>query len=123
MRGHHIIDTLSIWSNIPCDEVYPSHMHSIEDPSNKQPMEMVQKTSLGTVSRRLDDMLFTPFGAHIINYEPPRGFVVPKITMYDRTSNPFDHLTPYRQVMTLDIGNDLLLYKVFPASLHGPTLS
>ena len=29
----------------------------------------------------------------------------------------------YRQLMTLDIGNDELLCKVFPANLHGQVLS
>ncbi|RVX10442.1 hypothetical protein CK203_016901 [Vitis vinifera] len=37
--------------------------------------------------------------------------------------DPFDHIMHYRQLMTLDIGNDALLCKVFPASLQGQTLS
>ncbi|RVW84783.1 hypothetical protein CK203_046658 [Vitis vinifera] len=36
---------------------------------------------------------------------------------YDGTNDPFDHIMHYRQLMTLDIGNDALLCKVFPASL------
>nr|CAN71503.1 hypothetical protein VITISV_021014 [Vitis vinifera] len=46
-------------------------------------------------------MLSTPFCSHIIHYEPPRGFLL----------------------MTLDIGNDSLLCKVFPASLQEQALS
>ncbi|RVW51763.1 hypothetical protein CK203_066846 [Vitis vinifera] len=38
-------------------------------------------------------------------------------------SDPFDHIMHYRQLMTLDIGNDMLLCKVFPASLQGQALS
>ncbi|RVW38892.1 hypothetical protein CK203_073593 [Vitis vinifera] len=53
-------------------------------------------------------MLFDP---HIISYEPPKGFLVPKFTMCDGTRDPFDHLLHYWQLMTLDIGNDVLLYK------------
>nr|CAN81814.1 hypothetical protein VITISV_036990 [Vitis vinifera] len=68
-------------------------------------------------------MLSTPFYSHIINYEPPRGFLVPKFSTYDGTNNPFDHIMHYRQLMTLDIGNDALLCKVFPASLQGQALS
>ena len=34
------------------------------------------KGPLGSVSRRLDDMFSTPFTPDIINYEPPRGFIV-----------------------------------------------
>nr|CAN65418.1 hypothetical protein VITISV_016768 [Vitis vinifera] len=68
-------------------------------------------------------MLSTPFCSHIINYEPPRGFLVPKFSIYDGTNDPFDHIMHYRQLMTLDIGNDALLCKVFPASLQGQALS
>lgn len=46
------------------------------------------KSPLGTMSRRLNDLLSTSFGTHIINYEPSRGFVVPKFTMCDGMSGP-----------------------------------
>ena len=63
-------------------------------------------------------MLSTPFDPHIINYEPSRGFIVPKFMTYDGASDPFDHIMHFRQLMTLDIGNDALLCKIFSASLH-----
>ncbi|XP_034704229.1 uncharacterized protein LOC117928460 [Vitis riparia] len=78
---------------------------------------------IGSNSKRLDDMLSTPFCSHIIHYEPPRGFLVPKFSTYDGCSDPFDHIMHYRQFMTLNIGNDPLLCKVFPASLQGQALS
>ena len=78
---------------------------------------------IGFISKRLDDMLSTPFCSHIIHYEPPRGFLVPKFSTYDGSNDPFDHIMHYRQLMTLDIGNDALLCKVFPASLQGQALS
>nr|CAN70312.1 hypothetical protein VITISV_011858 [Vitis vinifera] len=68
-------------------------------------------------------MLSTPFSPRIIKYEPPRGFIVPKFSTYDGSSDPFDHIMHYRQLMTLDIGNDMLLCKVFPTSLQGQALS
>ena len=74
---------------------------------------------IGSISKRLDDMLSTPFCSHIIHYEPPRKFLVPKFSTYDGSNGPFDHIMHYRQLMTLDIGNDALLCKVFPASLQG----
>ena len=77
----------------------------------------------GSISRRLDDMLSTPFSSRIIHYDPPRGFLIPKFSAYDWSSNPFDYIMHYRQLMTLDIGNDALLCKVFPASLQGQALS
>ncbi|RVW53310.1 hypothetical protein CK203_088509 [Vitis vinifera] len=82
-----------------------------------------KRPPIGSISKRLDDMLSTPFCSHIINYEPPRGFLVPKFSTYDGTNDPFDHIMHYRQLMTLDIGNDALLCKVFPASLQGQALS
>ena len=72
---------------------------------------------------RLDDMLSTPFSSRIINYEPLRGFLGLKFSAYDGSSDPFDHIMHYRQLTTLDIGNNALLCKVFPASLQGQTLS
>ena len=77
----------------------------------------------GSISKRLDDMLSTPFSSRIINYEPPQGFIVPKFSTYDGSSDPFDHIMHYRQLMTIDIGNDMLLCKVFPTSLQGQVLS
>ena len=76
-----------------------------------------------SISQQLDDMLSMPFSSHIINYELPKGFIVPKFTMYNGTSDPFNHIMHFRLLMTLDIGNDALMCKVFPASLHNPTLS
>ena len=76
-----------------------------------------------SVRRQLDDILFMSSDPYIISYKPPRGFVVPKFTIYDITSDPFDHIMHFRQLMTLNIENDALICKVFPASLHGQDLS
>ena len=73
----------------------------------------------GSISTQLDDMLSSPFTPDIINYESLKGFIVPKFSTYDGSSDPFEHIMHYRQLMTLDIGNDVLLYKVFSASLQG----
>ena len=90
----------------------------------QQPVgDLTNRGILGFVSRRLDDMLSTPFSSYIINYEPPRGFMVPKFSTYDEINDPSDHIMHYRQLMTLDIGNDALLCKVFLASLHIQALS
>ncbi|RVW31044.1 hypothetical protein CK203_093521 [Vitis vinifera] len=96
------------------------HSHPAEQPTGRN---IPNEPPIGSISKRLDDMLSTPFCSHIINYEPPRGFLVPKFSTYDGTNDPFDHIMHYRQLMTLDIGNDALLCKVFPASLQGQALS
>ena len=49
--------------------------------------------TLNFISRQLDDMLSTPFGSHIISYEPPKGFLVPKFTMYDEMSDYYSKST------------------------------
>ncbi|KAL6323132.1 hypothetical protein AAG906_027402 [Vitis piasezkii] len=116
-------------------EVYPgpSTTPIIEDWPPHPPLQqlggdMVSRGPLGSISRQLDNMFSMPFFSRIINYKPPRGFIVPKFSVYDGSSDPFDHIMHYRQLMTLDIGNDALLCKVFPASLkvrisHGSTVS
>lgn len=96
---------------------WPSH-----PPVQQQARVLADRGPLGSVNRRLDDMLSTPFSPHIINYDPSRGFMVLKFTTYDGTNDPFDHIMDYRQLITLDIGNDALLWKVFPASLHAQGL-
>ena len=73
--------------------------------------------------RSPDDMLSFPLGQHILNYEPPQGFVMPTFAMFDCSSYPYDHILHYNQAMTLNARNDHLLYKVFPASLQGPVIA
>ncbi|XP_034679775.1 uncharacterized protein LOC117909836 [Vitis riparia] len=108
---HDPLGTLMV-QNVP---PYQAVRQTGRNPPNEPP--------IGSISKRLDDMLSTPFYSHIIHYEPPRGFLVPKFSTYDGSSDPFDHIMHYRQLMTLDIGNDPLLCKVFPASLQGQALS
>ena len=68
-------------------------------------------------------MLSSPLGQHILDYEPPRGFVMSSFAMYDGSSNLYDHMLHFNQAMILNAGDDRLLCKVFPASLKGPALA
>ena len=70
-----------------------------------------------TLIPRLDDMLSSSLGQHILDYEPPRGFAILAFTMFDGSANPYDHMLHYNQEMTLNADNDRLLCKVFLASL------
>ena len=70
-----------------------------------------------------DDMLFSPLGQHILNYESPRRFVIPAFTTLDGSADPYDHMLHYNQAMILNADNDHLLCKVFSASLRGPALA
>ena len=76
-----------------------------------------------TVVQGPEDMLSSPLSQHILSYEPPRGFVLPSFSMYDGSSNPYDHMLHFNQVMILNAGDNRLLCKVFPTSLKGPTLT
>ena len=44
-------------------------------------------------------------------------------TMFDGFNEPYDHMLHYNLEMTLNLSNDRLLCKVFPASLRGPALA
>ena len=43
--------------------------------------------------------------------------------MYNGSSDPYDHMLHFNQAMILNVGDDRLLCKVFPASLKGPALA
>ena len=68
-------------------------------------------------------MLSSPQGQHILDYEPPRGFVIPAFATFDDSTDPYDHMLHYNQAMILNADNDRLLCKIFPASLWGPLLA
>ena len=69
------------------------------------------------------DMLSSPLGQHILDYEPPHGFAISPFAMYDDSSDPYDHMLHFNQAMILNTGDDKLLCKVFPDSLKGPALA
>ena len=48
---------------------------------------------------------------------------MPTFAMFDGSNDPYDHMLHYNQAMTLNTGNDHILYKVFPASLQGSALA
>jgi len=50
---------------------------------------------------------------------PPPKFVIPKIYVYNGST---DHLLHYRNIMALNTSSDYLMCRVFPASLHGQAL-
>ena len=70
-----------------------------------------------------EDMLSSPLGQHILSYEPLHGFVIPSFSRYDGSSDPYDHMLHFNEVMILNAGDDHLLCKVFPANLKGPALA
>ena len=59
----------------------------------------------------------SPFSKEIKRLDPPRRFSIPKLRIYDGTSDPADHIQHYQHSMTLWVGNESLMCKVFPSSL------
>ena len=76
-----------------------------------------------TAIRGPEDMLSSLLGQHILSYEPSYGFVILSFAMYDGSSDPYDHMLHFNQVMILSAGEDRLLCKVFLASLKGLALA
>ena len=62
-------------------------------------------------------MLSSPLRQQNLNYEPPRGFVMPAFTMFNGSNDPYDHMLHYNQAMKLNADNDRFLCKVFFTSL------
>ena len=73
--------------------------------------------------RRPKDMLSSPLEQHILDYEPPRGFVIPAFATFDSSADPYDHMLHYNQAMILNDSNDQRLCKAFLTSLRGPVLA
>ena len=69
------------------------------------------------------DIVSTPLGKHILDYDPPPGFSISLFAMYDGSTDPYDLMLHYNQAMILSARDDRLLCKVFPASLRGPALA
>ena len=99
---------------------FPLPMPSMYPPYGAAPMPQLIAPS---AIRGPQDMLSTPLGQHILDYDPPRSFSIPPFAMYDGSSDPYDHMLHYNQAMILSAGDDRLLCKVFPASLKGPALA
>ena len=96
------------------DGGFPPPVPSMYPPFDAAPAPQMIFSS---VVRGPQDMLSTPLGHHILDYDPPRGFSIPPFSMYDGSSDPYDHMLHFNQAMILNAGGDLLLCKVFPASL------
>ena len=76
-----------------------------------------------TTIRGPNNILSSPLGQHILDYEPPQGYIMPTFAMFDGSNDPYNHMLHYNQTMTLNTGNDHQLCKVFLTSFQGLTLA
>ncbi|KAF5931842.1 hypothetical protein HYC85_028013 [Camellia sinensis] len=63
---------------------------------------------------RLHSSLFIPA---IENAPLPSGFIQPKFTTYEKKTDPYMHLSHFRQVMAVYRQNEALMCILFPSSL------
>ena len=56
-----------------------------------------------TLIRRPDDMLSSPLGQHILDYEPPHGFVIPAFCTFDGSTDPYDHMLQQIESYNIDV--------------------
>ena len=54
-----------------------------------------------SVNKMLERLSGTPFTAEIEDVDPPTGFTMPKFTRYYGKSDLIDHISHYRQAMSL----------------------
>ena len=47
---------------------------------------------LAALIHRPDDMLSSPLGQHILDYEQPREFVIPAFATFDGSVDPYGHM-------------------------------
>ena len=77
---------------------------------------------LDTMSQTLRRAARSPFFDEIDCTKMPRRFTCPPFTIYDRKTDPVEHVSHYIQMMFLCSQNDGLMCKVFPSSLRPTTM-
>ncbi|RVW70506.1 hypothetical protein CK203_056143 [Vitis vinifera] len=92
------------------------HSHLGKRPAGRN---LPNEPPIGSISKRLDDMLSTPFCSHITHYEPPRGFLVPKFSTYDGDQRSLRSHHALSTAYDARYCNDALLCKVFLPAFKG----
>lgn len=77
-------------------------------------------TTLNAMSRALRRAARSPFSEEIGRTEMLRHFTRPPFTIYNKKTDPIEHVSHYIHMMSLYSHNYGLMWKVFPSSL-GPT--
>ena len=64
--------------------------------------------------------IISPFTASISNHPLPPKFKMPSLDSYDRTRDPFNHITTFKTTMHIQGVPDEIMYGAFPTTLKGP---
>ena len=89
-----------------------------ESPSmTRQPYK--ERRGQETVWKALHKISHSPFSKEIERAHLQGKFSPPNYVMYDGRADPIGHISHFKQSMTLHLGNDALMCRMFPSSL-GP---
>ena len=93
-----------------CEEEHSRKMRQ-RSPSGRGVGTNVMKKALSQISK-------SPFTRGIEKAKLPRRFHQPTFTMYNRRTDPMEHMSQFKQKMAVHSLNKALLYRVFPSSLR-----
>ena len=105
-----------------CSETPPSESYSCEEEhSHKRRRKSSSRRGVGTkvMKKALSQISKSSFTRGIEKAKFPRRFHQPMFTMYNRRTDPVEHVSQYKQKMVVHSQDEALLCRVFPSSL-GP---
>ena len=74
------------------------------------------------MSKALHQISMSPFSCRIDRAKFPHRFSQPVFTIYNRRTNPIEHVSYFNQRMVIHSINEALMCEVFPSSLGPITL-
>ena len=81
--------------------------------------EMREKMRRANLVEDLVHQTDSPFTASINGHPLPPKFKMPSLDLYDRTSDPFDHIATFKTTMHLQGVPDEIMCRFFPIILKG----
>ena len=105
-------------------ETPPSESYSCEEEhSRKRRRKSPSRRGVGTnvMKKALSQISKSPFTRGIEKAKLPRRFHQPTFTMYNRRTDPVEHVSQFKQNMVVHSQDGALLCRIFPSSL-GPML-
>ena len=105
-----------------CSETPPNESYSYEDEhSHKRRRKGSSRKGVGTkvMKKALSQISKSPFTRGIERAKLPKRFHQPTFSMYNRRTDPVEHVSQFKQKMAVYSQDETLLCRVFPSSL-GP---
>ena len=99
----------------------PSESYSYEEErSRKKRRRSLSRRGVGTnvMKKALSQISKTPFARGIEKAKLPRRFHQPAFTIYNRRTDPVEHVSQFKQKMAVHSQDEALLCRVFPSSFR-----